>query len=127
MDRPGRRRKDLAVELPEPVRLWAATLRSTVFGPMQSGKGRLTLKKIADRLEAMAPEEPDESSRPLPAFLLSGRGVTSVQRMQSGQLVPTRDVVYDLLKLMAEVGFAERAGGTAAVGGTHAGAAGEAA
>ncbi|MFD8376558.1 hypothetical protein ACFV2Z_38410 [Streptomyces sp. NPDC059688] len=102
MNRRGRPRKELGAELPEPVRLWADALWGTVFGPLMSGEGRLTLEEIAERLEAMIAEKADGSRGAQVAFLHSGRGETSVQRMRSGRLVPTRDVVYDLLRLVAE-------------------------
>ncbi|MGW1563367.1 hypothetical protein ACWCQ1_43820 [Streptomyces sp. NPDC002144] len=107
MARPGRPLKPIDDNLPAPVYAWAAAVRRTVFLPLLSGEQPLTIRAIARRLEALAPQE-EKADQPgaaeaqrLGAFL-TGRSPACVQRILSGQSVPTRDVVFDLLRIVEE-------------------------
>ncbi|MEU6688106.1 hypothetical protein [Streptomyces sp. NPDC046832] len=107
MARPGRPLEPVDEGLPVPVLSWTATVRRVVFGPLMSGDRPLTLKDIAQRLLAMAPPEakddkPGAAGAKRLGALRSGRSAASVQRMIQGLLVPTRDVVFDLLRIVEE-------------------------
>jgi FOG: WD40-like repeat len=99
MARPGRPVEPIGGDLLEVVREWVEALRATVFQPLMFGEHPMKLRDIADRLQQMTPA-PDGTG--VGGQQRSGRGETSVQRMQSGRLVPTRDVVFDLLRLVEE-------------------------
>lgn len=98
---PGRPLKPLDEALEAPVYAWAAAVRRLVFVPLMSGAGRLTLQTISERLQAMAPGETGQEPAEGAGVLYSGRGERSVQRILAGELVPTRDVVYHLLEVVA--------------------------
>jgi outer membrane protein assembly factor BamB len=106
MTRPGRPVEPIGEDLPSGVREWVKALRATVFQPLMSGEHPLKLRDIAQHLQRMAPapNDAESSGDGGPQWLgqRSGRGETSVQRMQSGRLVPTRDVVFDLLRLVEQ-------------------------
>ncbi|WP_331722785.1 PQQ-binding-like beta-propeller repeat protein (plasmid) [Streptomyces canus] len=107
MTRPGRPVEPIGEDLPGEVREWVKALRATVFQPLMSGEQPLKLRDIAQHLQQVAPTsndaEPSGDGGPRWLGQRSGRGETSVQRMQSGRLVPTRDVVFDLLRLVEQV------------------------
>ncbi|MFD8766116.1 coiled-coil domain-containing protein [Streptomyces mirabilis] len=105
--RPGRRLESIDEGLPVPVFSWTATVRRVVFEPLMSGDRPLTMKDIAQRLLDMAPPEakddkPGAAGAKRLGALRSGRSETSVQRMSKGTLVPTRDVLFDLLRILED-------------------------
>ncbi len=107
MARPGRPVEPIDEGLPEPVFSWTTTVRRVVFDPLKSGDRPLTLKDIAQRLLETAPPEatddkPGAAGAKRLGALRSGRSEASVQRMIQGRLVPTRDVVFDLLRVLEE-------------------------
>ncbi|MGW6015838.1 hypothetical protein [Streptomyces sp. NPDC055210] len=94
------------------MRSWVQVFRTVVVEQLLGGEHPLTLEQVSAHLMACAVERPDERPRPVGAAgadrlqsVQSGRGETSVQRMVSGRLVPTRDVVLDLLQLLEDRGL----------------------
>ncbi|MEU1404805.1 hypothetical protein ABZ471_20965 [Streptomyces sp. NPDC005728] len=97
-----------------PVFSWTVTVRRIVFDPLMNGDPPLTLKDIAQRLLKAAPpdaqddkpdaqvDKPDAARAKRTDPLRSGRGEPSVQRMAKGEMVPTRDVLFDLLRILEE-------------------------
>lgn len=109
--RPGRPLGPVAKDLQLPVRSWVQVFRTVVVEQLLGGEDPLTLEQVSAHLMACAVERPDERPRPVGAAgadrlqsVQSGRGETSVQRMVSGRLVPTRDVVLDLVQLLEDRG-----------------------
>ncbi|MBQ0855659.1 hypothetical protein J8N05_46735 (plasmid) [Streptomyces sp. BH-SS-21] len=110
--RPGRPLGPVAKGLQLPVSGWVQVFRTVVVEQLLGGEDPLTLEQVSAHLMACAVERPDERLRPVGAAgadrlqsVQSGRGETSVQRMVSGRLVPTRDVVLDLLQLLEDRGL----------------------
>ncbi|MFC8201679.1 hypothetical protein ACFUTV_40820 [Streptomyces sp. NPDC057298] len=107
--RPGRPLGPVPNGLPPPVRDWVRVFRAVVMEQLLRAEPPLTLEEVSKHLV----EQTGHQQRPVGAAgadrlqsVQSGRGVTSVQRMVSGQLVPTRDVVLHLLQLLADRGLA---------------------
>lgn len=120
--RPGRRLGPIAKDLSPPEFSWTVVVRRVLFDPLMNGDPPLPLKALAQRLlKAAAPpdapeDEPDaldgkpgaQIDKPGAATekrldpLLSGRGEASVQRMARGEMVPSRDVLFDLLRILEQ-------------------------
>ncbi|WP_333773338.1 hypothetical protein [Streptomyces sp. IBSBF 3136] len=82
-------------------------MRRVLFDPLLNGDPPVTLEEIAQRLlDAAPPESKDEKPGAAGAkrlgALRSGRSEASVQRMANGKLVPTRDVILDLLRILED-------------------------
>ncbi|MFD5661839.1 coiled-coil domain-containing protein [Streptomyces hirsutus] len=106
--RPGRPLGPVSGGLQPPVEEWVQAFRTTVVERLLGGDDPLTLEQVSVWLTARAPHTVQQKAGAAGADRLqsvhSGRGATSVQRMVSGRLVPTRDVVLDLLQLLQDRG-----------------------
>ncbi|MEU1199649.1 hypothetical protein ABZ446_25950 [Streptomyces sp. NPDC005813] len=107
---PGEPLEPVSSGLTPSVDSWVRAFRSTVMVPLLSGDEPLTLAQVAAWLTARAPGLRERQRRLGKAAadrlqtVRSGRDEMSVQRMVSGRLVPTRDVVLDLLQLLGDRG-----------------------
>ncbi|GAA5020600.1 hypothetical protein [Streptomyces siamensis] len=107
---PGEPLEPVSSDLAPSVDSWVRAFRSTVMVPLLSGDEPLTLAQVAAWLTARAPGTRERQRRLGKAgadrlrSVRSGRDEMSVQRMVSGRLVPTRDVVLDLLQLLGNRG-----------------------
>ncbi|MER5385548.1 hypothetical protein ABT040_35735 [Streptomyces sp. NPDC002688] len=108
--RPGRPLRPVDKDLAAPVESWVNAFRRSVVAPLLEGDDPWTLEQVSGWLKQRAPVEtgeqkPGRAGADRLQSTKSGRGETSVQRMVSGRLVPTRDVVLDLLQLLEDRGL----------------------
>ncbi|MHB9855842.1 hypothetical protein ACSYGO_42275 [Streptomyces krungchingensis] len=105
---PGEPLEPVSSGLTPSVDSWVRVFRGTVMVPLLSGDDPLTLAQVAAWLTERAPGMRERQRRLGKAgadrlqSVRSGRDEMSVRRMVSGRLVPTRDVVLDLLRLLGD-------------------------